>query len=85
MFQVGLHHVLVQGDLSVILIQIGEIGPDGYKRFPLGLQHLIRMRAPIRWQVGSRCDAVRHSRFWKKVRYLMPAVPATKSGQHCIC
>lgn len=71
--------------MSIILIQIGEMSPDEYKHFPLGLQHLIKISAPIRWQAGSHCAATRNSRFWKKVRYLMPAVPATKSNQCSIC
>ncbi|XP_041806588.1 interleukin-1 receptor-like 1 [Chelmon rostratus] len=83
-WQVGLHHALLLREISVIVIQLGDTGPDGYARLPPGLRHLIRKRAPIRWREGSRGAVAWNSRFWKRVRYLMPATPAKKCPQLAI-
>lgn len=82
--QLGLHRALVQREMSVILIEIGDIGREGYKHLPPGLQHLILHKAPIRWPKGSRGAASWNSRFWKRVRFQMPATPANKCSQSAI-
>lgn len=74
----GLQHVLVQRNMNVILIQLGDLGPQGYTCLYPNLQHLVHHSAPIKWQEGSLGAAAWNSHFWKRVRYLMPATPAKK-------
>ncbi|XP_008326696.1 interleukin-1 receptor-like 1 [Cynoglossus semilaevis] len=80
-WQVVLHHALVQRELNVILIQLGGAEPSGYTHLPISLQHLIRKTAPLRWSQEYRGAAAWNSRFWKKVRYLMPTIPSKKCQQ----
>lgn len=81
MFQVGFHHALVQTEMKVILIQFGDPGPQGYANLSPSLQHLIHKSVPIKWPESSRGATAWNSRFWKRVRYLMPATPAMKRQQ----
>lgn len=74
----GLQHALVKRDSNVILIQLGDLGPQGYRCLYPNFQRLIHQSAPIKWQEGSRGSAAWNSRFWKRVRYLMPATPVKK-------
>ncbi|XP_053733262.1 interleukin-1 receptor-like 1 [Synchiropus splendidus] len=73
-WQVGIHHVLVQREMSVILVQLGDTDQE-YSHLPAGLQHLIRKSTPIKWPEKLKNASKANSRFWKKVRYLMPARP----------
>ncbi|XP_077393751.1 interleukin-1 receptor type 1-like [Festucalex cinctus] len=75
-WQVALHHVLTQPKMAVIVIQVGQAGTGKYAHLPPSLRHLLAKSAPLRWSLESHGAATRHSRFWKNVRYLMPATPA---------
>ncbi|XP_026233191.1 interleukin-1 receptor-like 1 [Anabas testudineus] len=77
-WQVGLQDALVHRDKNVILIQLGDPGPQGYRCLYPKFQRLIHQSAPIRWQEESPDAAAWNSRFWKRVRYLMPATPVKK-------
>ncbi|KAM8857686.1 interleukin-1 receptor-like 1 [Synchiropus picturatus] len=73
-WQVGIHHELVQRETNVIVVQLGDTD-QGYSHLPAGLQHLIQKSAPIKWPEKLKNASKANSRFWKRVRYLMPARP----------
>uniref|UniRef100_A0A4W4DV10 TIR domain-containing protein n=1 Tax=Electrophorus electricus TaxID=8005 RepID=A0A4W4DV10_ELEEL len=81
-WHVGLHQVLVQQEMSAILIQLG--GMSKYSELPLGLQHLLWKTPPLRWDSGSPQAACPGSRFWKQVRYMMPVPTAAASANNML-
>ncbi|XP_061698254.1 interleukin-1 receptor type 1 [Syngnathoides biaculeatus] len=79
-WQAGLHHALTRHKMAVIVIQVGQTGAAGYAHLSMTLRHLLAKNAPLKWSPKSRLAATRHSRFWKKVRYLMPTRPAAPAN-----
>ncbi|XP_067841544.1 interleukin-18 receptor 1-like isoform X2 [Heptranchias perlo] len=69
----GLHQVLVERKIKPILIEFKPI--KSTKSLSESLQLVLRSKRTVKWK-GSK-SVFKHSYFWKKVRYLMPA----KGGQ----
>lgn len=80
-WHVGLHQVLVEQELRVILIQLGDM--KDYSHLPLGLQHLLQKTPPLRWDEESGRATCPTSYFWKQVRYMMPVPPHSSSRAAC--
>ncbi|XP_060731789.1 interleukin-1 receptor type 1 [Tachysurus vachellii] len=77
-WHVGLHRVLVEQELRVILIQLDDM--KEYSHLPLGLQHLLQKTPPLRWDERNSRATCPSSCFWKQVRYMMP-VPSVSSSR----
>ncbi|KAK0140250.1 Interleukin-1 receptor-like 1 [Merluccius polli] len=78
-WQLGLHQTMVQ-EMRVILVQLGEVGPQGNTHLPAPLQHLVHKRVPLYWQEDSPGAAHWNSHFWKRVRYAMPSATTKQSS-----
>uniref|UniRef100_A0AAY4AS25 TIR domain-containing protein n=1 Tax=Denticeps clupeoides TaxID=299321 RepID=A0AAY4AS25_9TELE len=68
-----LHSVLVQGAVGMVLVQVGRM--RDYAHLPLGVQYLLKQTELLRWEPRERSASSPHSRFWKRVRYMMPPPP----------
>ncbi|XP_036211216.1 interleukin-1 receptor type 1 isoform X6 [Myotis myotis] len=68
-----LYNALVQEGVKVVLLELEEI--QDYEKMPASIQFLKRKQGSIRWPgdwTAERSQSAK-TRFWKKVRYHMPA------------
>ncbi|XP_032878014.1 interleukin-1 receptor type 1-like [Amblyraja radiata] len=70
--QVGLFEALIRNEIKVILIELEKF--DCLNDFPASIRHIIQKNGTIKWKSyeTSKPNAA-CSRFWKQVRYKMPA------------
>ncbi|XP_078259341.1 interleukin-1 receptor type 1-like [Rhinoraja longicauda] len=70
--QVGLFEALIRNEIKVILIELEKF--DCLNDFPVSLRHIIKKKGTIKWKSPETSKPnVACSRFWKQVRYKMPA------------
>lgn len=82
--EVALHSALVHNDSKAILIEMeaqSEPRPLQLSGLPGSLQHLVQVQGTIRWREDHVADKrALNSRFWKRVRYHMPAPSTLRRG-----
>ncbi|XP_077393752.1 uncharacterized protein LOC144030958 [Festucalex cinctus] len=72
--KLGLHDALTRNTPTVILLEID--GPPDYGRLPQSLAFIKRRQGALMWR-KTKCNRL----FWKKLRFLMPAVPASRQSK----
>ncbi|XP_072899612.1 interleukin-1 receptor type 1-like [Hemitrygon akajei] len=77
--QIGLYKALIENEIKVILIEFEKF--ECLSGFPESIRHLIQRNGTVKWKSDetNKLDAV-CSRFWKQVRYKMPARKKTLAG-----
>lgn len=86
--EVALHSALVQGDAKAILIEVRGPGLSSgglpLAGLPGALRHLVQVQGTIKWRedhVANKRSL--NSRFWKRVRYHMPAASKPPGRTAC--
>ncbi|XP_077435386.1 interleukin-1 receptor type 1-like isoform X1 [Vanacampus margaritifer] len=72
--KLGLHDALTQNTPTVILLEID--GPPDYGHLPQSLAYIKRRQGALTWRKNKR-----NRLFWKELRFLMPAVPASRQSK----
>ncbi|XP_061698381.1 interleukin-1 receptor type 1 [Syngnathoides biaculeatus] len=72
--KLGLHDALTHNTPAVILLEID--GPPDYRHLPQSLGFIKRRQGALTWRKHKRNRV-----FWKKLRFLMPAVPAARQSR----
>ncbi|XP_061067348.1 interleukin-1 receptor type 1 isoform X2 [Eubalaena glacialis] len=79
--QIAMYNALIQEGIKVVLLELEKI-PD-YEKMPESIKFIKQKQGAIRWsgdiREGSQST---NSRFWKKVRYHMPAQRQPPSAKH---
>ncbi|XP_023599762.1 interleukin-1 receptor type 1 isoform X1 [Myotis lucifugus] len=78
-----LYNALVQDGVKVVLLELEKI--QDYEKMPESIQFLKRKQGAIRWSgdwTAERSQSAK-TRFWKKVRYHMPAQQPLQPSASC--
>ncbi|XP_072119346.1 interleukin-1 receptor type 1-like isoform X1 [Mobula birostris] len=73
--QVGLHDALLYDQMKVILIELDY--HEDYSDFSESMRHIIQKKGTIKWKSNKwTTNSSSNTKFWKQVRYNMPARPS---------
>ncbi|XP_072259144.1 interleukin-1 receptor-like 1 [Pyxicephalus adspersus] len=78
--QIGLHSALISNSLKVIIITLGEINENTEMQESLG--YIMKRKGTIQWNDKSNDKFSPNSKFWKLVRYQMPACFSSYNFHH---
>uniref|UniRef100_A0A2K6EJ01 Interleukin 1 receptor type 1 n=1 Tax=Propithecus coquereli TaxID=379532 RepID=A0A2K6EJ01_PROCO len=79
--QIAMYNALVQDGIKVVLLELEKI--QDYEKMPESIKFIKRKHGVIRWS-GDFTEGPHSAktRFWKKVRYHMPAQQRSSSAKH---
>uniref|UniRef100_A0A8C9AIE5 Interleukin-1 receptor type 1 n=1 Tax=Prolemur simus TaxID=1328070 RepID=A0A8C9AIE5_PROSS len=79
--QIAMYNALIQDGIKVVLLELEKI--QDYEKMPESIKFIKRKHGVIRWS-GDFTEGPQSAktRFWKKVRYHMPAQQRSSSAKH---
>uniref|UniRef100_A0A8D0NG26 Interleukin-1 receptor type 1 n=1 Tax=Sus scrofa TaxID=9823 RepID=A0A8D0NG26_PIG len=79
--QIAMYNALIQEGIKVVLLELEKI--QDYEKMPESIKFIKQKQGVIRWS-GDMTEGAQsvNTRFWKKLRYHMPAQRQPPSSQH---
>lgn len=79
--QIAMYNALIQEGIKVVLVELEKI--QDYEKMPESIKFIKQKQGVIRWS-GDMTEGAQsvNTRFWKKLRYHMPAQRQPPSSQH---
>ena len=79
--QIAMYNALIQEGIKVVLLELEKI--QDYEKMPESIKFIKQKQGDIRWS-GDMTEGAQsvNTRFWKKLRYHMPAQRQPPSSQH---